>query len=844
MSTLLYRIGKASYGKPWYFIIGWVAVLAAILTGVAVNGVRISTEFSLPGTPSQTVMDTLTREVPAAAGGNAQVVFTAPEGESLLDPANAGAIAQAADKINQVDHVIDPAIAAKAQAEAQAAAITAAQEKARAAVADAGGGAQAQEQAAAKVAAEAQAKQQAQAEAMATLSYGPLMLDEKTPVPGVLIADDGSAAMVTIQFDKQVQELPADVAGNVVAAAETASDGTDIRVLPSDTLKAFGMQFGPTEVIGLVIAGIILLLTLGSLVAAGLPILTALVGVGVGVGATFAMSSFVDMNSTTPTLAMMIGLAVGIDYALFVVNRQRRLIVREGLSAGEAAARAVGTAGTAVFFAGATVIIALCGLAVIGIGFLTVMALSAALTVACAVAIAISLLPALLGLVGERICSPKYRAKQSAHVAEKRTSLAEKYVGGLIKRRWVVIVASILGLGVLAIPMTSMRLDFPSGASSNIGTDSRDSYDAISKGFGSGFNGPLVTLAHHEDGTPFTPKQIEQLTAALNETDGVAMAQPLASSKDGGYAAFTVIPTTGPADEATKDLIHELRDPELLSQDGVVLGVTGFTAISIDIAAKLTSVFPLYILIIGGLSLIILLLVFRSIWVPVKATVGFILSLLAALGMTTAVFQWGWLHDLFGFDNGGPLISFMPIIVTGILFGLAMDYEMFLVSSMREAHIHGEKGRAAVRNGFDISSRVVVAAAAIMISVFASFIFGGEVMIKQMGFALAVGVLLDAFVVRLTLVPAVMAVLGERAWWLPTWLDKILPNLDVEGEKLLERLSENEPESTPAPEPVKAAAATQTPVQAKADEPKPKAKKGKSSAKKKAKKKKRKLARS
>jgi RND superfamily putative drug exporter len=503
----------------------------------------------------------------------------------------------------------------------------------------------------------------------------------------------------------------------------------------------------------------------------------------------------VEMNSATPVLGLMVGLAVGIDYALFVVNRQRRLILDRGLTAREAAGRAVGTAGSAVFFAGLTVLIALTALTVIGIATLSTMALVAASTVALAVLIALTLLPALLGLVGERICSDKARARSRARVdAESRNhSVADHWVKNVIRFRWPVIAGVAAILGVMAIPAASMNLGIPTGATANQDTAARQSYEAISRGFGEGFNGPLLVTAE-PTGTAgrVTPELTAKLIGEFQERDDIVLAAPVGVNEAGDLAVFSIIPTSGPSDEATSDLVRSLRESDnAIAQDNQVqLGVTGFTAIGIDMSDKLTNVLPLYLGIIIVLSVLILTLVFRSVIVPIKATAGFLLSILATFGATTAVFQWGWLSELFGVDTGGPLMSFMPIFVTGILYGLAMDYEVFLVSSMREAHIHGQAARQSVVHGFDQASRVVVAAAIIMVAVFSGFIVSYDIMIKQVGFALAAGILIDAFLVRLTLIPALMAVFDDRAWWLPRWLDRLLPDLDIEGDKLLTMLNQ------------------------------------------------------
>ena len=770
MSKFLYKIGRTAYKNPWYFIVGWLVALGVVMVLLLTNGVSVTSEMRIEGTDSQRVLDQLTKELPEAAGGQGSVIFVAPDGESLGTPERLAAIQGAVEGVYALDHVINPADFAAAADSSPAPAES-----------DGAG----EQPAAGDTPAADEPTPVAEAP-----PYGPLMVDGAM-VPGVLVSADGSVALFQFQFTEQIQSLPSGVTDSVIAAATTAENGTGIIVLPSDSLRAMEPPMGLNEVFGLVVAALVLILTLGSLTAAGLPLVTALIGVGIGVGGAYALSNVIDLNSATPTLALMIGLAVGIDYALFIVNRQRRLILGQGLSAKDAASRAVGTAGSAVFFAGLTVFIALCGLAVIRMGFVTTMALVAAATVAVAVLVALTLLPALLGLVGERICSRKAREKGKVRIEKEHRGFAHRWVSAVVRFRWPVIVSIVVVLSILAIPIASMELGFPSGATANKDSDSRQSYEAISAGFGEGFNGPLLVVVEPTDASkPITQETLGGVIADLQALEGVSVVSPMSVNESGSMGILNVIPDTGPADAQTKDLVQKLRDPESgVSQTyGVKLGVTGITAIIIDVSDKLAGVFPLYVAIILGLSLVVLLLVFRSIAVPIKATLGFLLSILATFGLTIAVFQWGWFREVFGFDTGGPLVSFIPIMITGILFGLAMDYEVFLVSSMRESHVHGQRGVAGVIDGFDQSSRVVVAAAVIMVSIFTGFIFGENVMIKQMGFAMAAGIVIDAFIVRMTLVPAVMAVLGERAWWLPKWLDRLLPNLDVEGDKLMTEL--------------------------------------------------------
>ncbi|ACQ78531.1 MMPL domain protein [Beutenbergia cavernae DSM 12333] len=758
MSTLLYRLGKLAFRARGRVLLVWLVILGAVGVAIALNPPQTSTEFRLDGTPSQEVLDQLTEEMPDASGSQASIVFVAPDGTRVDDPEAAAAIADAVAQINSSDIVAPPA---QQEAPADPSQMTPEQ------------------------------LEQAQAAAEAMTPVGdlqllPLMLDETTAVPGVIISEDGSVAMLSVQLTEQAMDLPEGATDGIVEAAESAEDA-GLTVLPSSSLTTtFEVPIGTNEIFGLLIAAVVLIITLGSLVVAGLPLVTALVGVGVGVGTAYALSSVIDMMSMTPILALMIGLAVGIDYALFIVNRQRRLILDQGLSAHEAAGRALGTAGSAVFFAGLTVIVALTGLSVVGISFLTTMALIAAATVLVAVLVALTLLPAILGFVGERVVSAKQREKAVGHRHAERTTFATRWASGIARHKVLVTIGTVVALGAIAVPFGSMNLNLPTAATANFDTVERQSYDAITEGFGEGFNSPLLVVASSENGEPIDVATIGTLKEDLFALDDVSAVMPTGLSEDGATATLTVVPESGPNDAATRDLVEAIR--ALDATDGVELGVTGEAAINIDISQVLSDALVPYLVVIVVLSLLILLLVFRSVFVPVTATLGFVLSIGATLGATTAVFQWGWARELFGFDTPGPLLSFLPIIVTGILYGLAMDYQMFLVSSMRESHVHGHPGVKGVVHGYAMASRVVVAAAIIMISVFAGFIFSHDAMIKQIGFALAIGILFDAFVVRMMLIPAVMSIAGEKAWWLPRWLGRILPNLDVEGDRLVRSL--------------------------------------------------------
>ena len=748
MATFLHRLGAVAYRRPWAFVLAWFVVLASIIGLAATSGGHISTSMTIEGTSSQRVLDQLRKELPVASGGQGTLVFTVPEGERLDSAARASSIAEAATEIAALPVVVDRSSFAAGAAQA------------------------------------ADPSSPPRDESGGTPESPPAtrpLIANGSPVPGVLISPDGTVAMLQMQFTTQVDALPSGTTDDVVQIAETAVADTGVTVLPSNSLESMHPPIGGHEAIGLVIALLVLLITLGSLWAAGLPILTALIGVAIGVGGAFALSSTITLTTATPALALMVGLAVGIDYALFIVHRQRRLVLTEGLSTADATARAVATAGSAVVFAGSTVVIALVGMTVIGIGFLTTMALVAATTVTLAVLIALTLLPALLGIVGERIWSSKARARGTRPGGKRLTN---RWVELLVRRPWVAVAGVIVILGLATIPASDMDLGMSSGGSDARGSTSRQSYDAIAGGFGEGFNAPLLVVANADGGATLNQADLGAITAGLNGLDNVATASLMGANPDQTLAMFTVIPARGPHDESTAQLVETLRDPAnpLTTQTQATFGVTGLTAVNIDITDRLAAAVPEYLTIIVGLSLLLLLLVFRSIAIPLTATAGFLLSIAATFGVATAVFQWGWFIGLVGLDTGGPLLSFLPIMVTGILYGLAMDYQVFLVSSMREVHAQDMAPRRAIVAGFEHASHVVAAAAIIMVSVFASFALSDDPTIKQFGFALAVGVLIDAFLVRMTLVPAVMSLLGRGAWWLPAWLDRLLPRLDLEGE--------------------------------------------------------------
>ncbi|WP_329622975.1 MMPL family transporter [Streptomyces sp. NBC_01255] len=598
------------------------------------------------------------------------------------------------------------------------------------------------------------------------------------PYTAHAVSQDGSTAYVSVAYKVNAMELTDETREALTQAGHNAQGkGLTVEV-GGDALQTMPAT-GAGEIVGVIIAGIVLVITFGSLVAAGLPLLTAIIGVGIGVSSIAALANVLDLGSTTSTLAMMIGLAVGIDYALFIVSRYRAELA-DGREKEEAAGRAVGTAGSAVVFAGLTVVIALVGLAVVNIPMLTKMGFAAAGTVVIAVLIALTLIPALLGFAGDKVVGRKQR-KGTAKASDKPNG-GTRWARFVIRRPVMVLLIGVLGLGAIALPAASLEMGLPDDGVKPTSTTERRAYDTLSDGFGPGFNGPLLVVVDGDKATA------DKTVSTIKGLEGWAAVTPATPNKAGDAAMITVVPKDRPSSVATEDLVHDIRDA---TGDEVL--VTGATAMNIDFSQKMNDALVPYLALVVGLAFLLLTVVFRSILVPLKAALGFLLSVVAALGAVVAVFQWGWLGSLFGVEQTGPIMSMMPIFMVGVVFGLAMDYEVFLVTRMREAYVHGERPGEAIVTGFRHSARVVVAAAVIMIAVFSGFIGMTDQMIKMIGFGLAVAVLFDAFVVRMAIVPAVLALLGHKAWWLPKWLDRILPNVDVEGESLAASTGEGTP---------------------------------------------------
>lgn len=823
MAELLYRLGRFSARRAWLVITAWLLALALAVGAFATFGGTLTSAVSIPGTATSEVADKLAEEFPEASGGTATVAFTSTDGTELT-PAQRQEVVALLEKAGEMPGVrdaVDPfatqaqMLAGQREIEQGQAELARGERQLEASEKQLATGRQqleaGQEQldaaraqldaAGAPEAAYAQVEaQQAQLDAQlkeleagekelatgrAELETQRGLLDDSAEIAEMAsglrqVSEDGSTALGAVMFEESIIEVDPDEKADVAALFEDAEiEGVEIQ--PSaELLQAIPQVFGVTEAIGLGVAAVTLFIMLGTLVGAGLPIVNALIGVGVGVAGAMALSGTLEMMSVTPVLGLMLGLAVGIDYSLFIINRHKTQM-RGGMDLEESIGLANGTSGNAVVFAGATVVTALAALNVTGIGFLGLMGSVGAACVVIAVLVAVTLTPALLRLVGHRIV-PKRQRDTVLHLSHSTAGTRPMATGRAVLQALVGVVA----LVVVALPALDMRLGLPDGSQEPEDSSAYASYRTVEREFGPGFNGPLLLVAEYPEALGDAEKAEAQaeIGRLVLERDGVEVVAPIGVSESGRVAAFQVVPTEGPNGEVTEQLVHDLRDlgPEV--GDDVEVGVAGNASGNIDVSEKLSDSLPGYLTLVVGLSLLIMMLAFRSILVPLTAALGFVLSLFATFGALTAIFQWGWLSDLFGIHAPGPILSFLPVIVIGILFGLAMDYQLFLVSGMREAYVHGAPARVAVQHGFRAGRVVVTAAAIIMISVFAGFIFSHTAMIRSMGFALAFGVLVDAFVVRMLVIPGVMHLLGDAAWWMPRWLDRIVPNVDVEGAAL------------------------------------------------------------
>ena len=834
MAKFLFRVGRWSYLNKWKVIIAWVLLLAGVGGAAATLMKPMTSEFSISGTPAIEATYRTVELFPE--GGNpanaasVNLVFKAPDGEKLSDPENSEAIDEVItyleDNLAMGDTMrfgnpieFSPEF----------------------------------EQGIVDQFTEMGLPEEAAREDADNLS---------------MVNEDETIAYTTFNFDAEspysVEQSDKDI------VTDAMNIGRDLGL----QVEAGGAGFGDeiavnttSELIGLGVAFLVLIFTFGSLVSAGMPLISAVIGVGLGSLGLFIATHWVELNNITPVLAVMIGLAVGIDYALFILSRYRS--ERETKDGPDAAGMAAGTAGSSVVFAGATVFIALFALIVANIGFLTAMGLAAAGTVAISVVVALTLIPALLGVLGDKafagripgVAGNRRRAKKnksnkqdmkSSQLANEvgvagdqiadaefgaaapaeaeppkgkfrmTPTMGNRWVRSVRKMPGVVMAFVVLSLGALSAPVLNMELSLPADTTSNPDTTQRKAADLLSEGFYPGINGPFLVIVDAENintesaalqplmaaqGEDSTVEEQAQLSSymytadALKRVGGVRHAQIVGLSEDGQAAQIMVSPQTSPTDAATVGVASALREATSRIEDatGAELGMTGLTAVQLDITERLEEAMPLYLALVVGLAILLLFLVFRSLLVPLVAALGFLLSVGSAFGLTVLVWQEG-LWDLV--PAPGPLISFMPIFLIGVTFGLAMDYQVFLVTRMREHYSHtgGEPSPGSPYSGVDESTivgftqgaRVVTAAAIIMISVFVAFINQPLPFIQIFGFALAVAVFFDAFFIRMSLVPATMFLMGKATWWLPKWMDKAMPPLDIEGTALEKEWEEKE----------------------------------------------------
>ncbi len=733
-------VSRWAVHKPWQAVIVWIVALAAIFTSAALFQGEFKDTFNLPDTESTTATDILLEQFPQAATQQASVVFSpesgtvaAPEVESRIDELLAS-IAE----IPSVDSVETPYVP------------------------DAG--------------------------------------------PRGLVNEDQTVGRATVVFSGGATTPPlADITTLIDEVEAANTDGLTVGVA-GQAVEFAGTEPPKSEIFGILVGFAIMLFMFASVLAAFMPILVALIGLGAGLGIVLVVAGFMDIATFGPTLAAMIGLGVGIDYALFVINRYRQAII-VGREPKDAALEAVNTAGRAVVFAGTAVVIALLGLFVLGISFMNGLAVGAAVTVVMVMLTAVTLLPAVISLLGKRTFAGRMPWEKRSHRNEGR-GLA-RYGRILQKRPLIFGGIALVFMLALSSPVLDMRLGFPDAGGKAEGNTSRIAYDLTTEGFGAGANGPFLVVAELPEAAQLcapgaVPGEVSsiifddpalvganELSAALAATPGVASASPVfgctgSVSEDGSAVIISVIPTTGPQNEETSDLLESLRTeviPPVAQANGLTAYVGGATAVTSDFSDVLSKALPTFLAVVVLLGFLALTVLFRSFIVPLIGALTSLLSFGAALGAVVAVFQWGNFASLFGVTSTGPILPFLPVMLFAILFGLSMDYQVFLVSRMQEEWARTHDNRLSVRRGLIGSGRVVMAAAAIMFSVFISFVFGDDNTIKMFGLALALAVLFDAFVVRLVLVPSLMTLLGKSNWYLPAWLDRLLPNVHVETEE-------------------------------------------------------------
>ncbi|MGI9621197.1 MAG: MMPL family transporter [Acidimicrobiales bacterium] len=744
MSHALYNLGRFAARRPWKVIGAWVLVFVVVIFASSVWGDDLEDSFEVPGLDSQEALDLLQAAQSDQAGLTAQIVVTPLDtSTNFFDSAEAQAglaeVQAGAEALPKVLGTNDPA--------------------------------------------------------------GALAVSPEVAVQSGAVSANGVVGLIRVQYPVLEELDPADLE-NLKEYIEEARVGSPLQIESGgDLFFAFEEpQTGLGEMIGIFAAVIILLVAFGSLIAMGLPIAMALFGLGLGITAMALVTLAVDVPSWAPQMASMIGLGVGIDYALFIVTRHREFLA-QGMTVEEAVGRAVATAGQAVIFAGGTVVVAILGLSVAGVPFMTAAALATSVIVLIMVVSSVTLLPAFLGLAGHRInkyALPGRAKRMEAGVTGTRWERWGKHVS---KYAWPYTIGVTVFLLALAAPVFALRLGFPDEGTLPESRTERRAYDLVADGFGPGINGPLVIAANVAD----DPSVVEPLFVAVVDDPGIAGAAPPEVNEEAGVVTILAFPTTAPQDDATVETIDRLRNdvfPPIFDDSPATVHVGGQTASFVDIGNRVNSRLPLFIAAVIILSFLLLMVVFRSLLVPLKAALLNLLSIGAAYGVLVIVFQWGWGKGLIGLEDTVPIVSFMPMFMFAILFGLSMDYEVFLLSRVREEYLKTGDNDASVIHGIASTARVITSAALIMISVFLGFVLGDDPVIKMMGLGLATAIFVDATIVRLILVPASMKLMGDANWWLPGWLDRLLPTIDVEGEAGLPapEMETEDDETDPEPE--------------------------------------------
>ena len=737
MSHALYRLGRFAARRPWVVIGSWLAVSVLVIGASGSFGQELEDSFEVPGLDSQEAVALLSETESDRAGLTAQVVMTPIDDRvTFFDSAEAQtALVDAQSRVAALPNVLgtsDPAGA---------------------------------------------------------LAAGP----DAAAMSGS-VSPDGRIALIRVQYPV-IEDLHATDLENLKELGVEIREGSPLQVeMGGDLFFSFEeAETGVGEIIGLIAAAVILLVAFGSLIAMGLPIGMTLFGLALGVSSMSLIAHLVDIPSWAPQMGSMIGLGVGIDYALFLVTRHREFLAR-GSTVDESVGRAVATAGQAVIFAGGTVVIAILGLAVAGVPFMTAGGIATSVIVLIMVIASVTLLPAFLGLAGHRINGLRSRRDRVADGASIATGW-QRWGEHVAKHAWAYVIGATTLLLALTAPVLALRLGTPDEGTLPDSRTERRAYDLVAEGFGPGINGPLVIAVDISD----DPTVVEPLRAAIAADKGIAAVAPPEVNAEAGVATLIAFPTTAPQDDATLETVNRLRAdvlPAVLVESSARAHVGGQTASWADIGDRVNDRLPLFIAAVILLSFLLLTLVFRSVLVPLKAALLNLLSIGAAYGVLVMVFQWGWGKDLIGLESTVPIIPFIPMFMFAVLFGLSMDYEVFLLSRVREEYMATGDNDSSVIHGIASTARVITSAALIMISVFLGFVLGEDPMIKVLGLGLATAIFVDATIVRVVLVPATMKLMGDANWWIPNWLDRLLPTIDIDNESHL-REPGQEPEPVP-----------------------------------------------